>query len=598
MGSTGITEADVDKAMAVGESGRQSLRRDDPAIQALAAAVSVRRRLEGEDAVTDDELLAAHDQLHAKMPHRNGGSLEALADALLGRGIVPSPDDYDGDWWLWWPKKGYGPCRDCRQRRSLTRYSAKWGKPYRYLCARCRKQELADDTAYLNSVTGVVPVEGESAESLFSRRTTALIGQLAAPERQAGRPDTEQWGEYIDRLMEILGPLDWAGWQVPDEYDSDWDDETGPMLFATLWRTSAALDVEYYPREGRLRFLPYDDVCGDFPESFSALDEGVELTVTLKGDEAVTVVQHRAGALGLLDATRVRVVEGADPEAAEAFEAESLLALFSPAASYRKIPVADIVKEAVLHPDLSTYLRWVVGMAGRNVHPDPVPDAAALGIAAWCWRNETAVEAHHLPSDVLMARVNIAVTRAVLPHVCPYEGIDWDGIEQSLTDTDWRLPNGRTVSSLFGDGWQEVQSTVREQIRKWQRLDSELLGPDTTLRLMTIGGSTSYTRHWWGQGRWRAICEGIVHDAVRAEFTLPQPYDCRGSDALIDDLEDPDMQSDAVLDWLIDMPEAPVSGPHGLRHHPVTQPLVREYDPWWATPEGVGASCPSGPQGT
>ncbi|MFE6163529.1 hypothetical protein ACFQ7F_31980 [Streptomyces sp. NPDC056486] len=592
MGSTGITEADVDKAMTVVESSRQSLRRDDPAVQVLVAAVSVQRRLQGEGTtVTDDELLGAHDNLHARMPYRHGGYLEILAEALLARGIVPSPGEYDGDWWLWWPKKGYGPCRDCRQPRSLTRYSAKWGKPYRYLCARCRKQELAGDAAYLNSVTGVTPEEGESAESLFTRRTTALIGQLGsqaevAPEKQAGRPSTEQWGEYVDRLMEVLGSLDWAGWEVPDEYDSDWDAETGPMLFATLWRTGAALDVEYYPRESRLRLLPYEDVCGDFPESFAALAKEVEIEISREGDEAVTAVQHRAGALGLLDATRVRVVEGADPEAAEAFGAELLRSLFSPAASYRKIPVADLVKEALQHPDLSTYLRWVVGMAGRDVHPDPVPDAAALGIAAWCWRNETAVEAHHLPSDVLMARVNIAVTRAVLPHVCPYEGIDWDGIEQSLTDADWELPNGRTVSSLFGGGWPEVQSTVREQVRKWQRLDNELLGPDTTLRLMTIGGSTSYTCHWWGQGRWRAICEEIVRDAVEAGFTLPQPYDCRGSAALIDDLEHPDMQSDAVLDWLIDMPEASVSGPHGLRHHSATQPLVREYDPWWATPEG------------
>ncbi|MBO8192031.1 hypothetical protein ITI46_10175 [Streptomyces oryzae] len=589
MESTKVTEADVDEAMVVGDSNRQSLRRDDPAVQALAAAVSVRRRLQGKEAVTDDELLAAHDQLHAKMPRRNGGSLEALAEALLGRGIVPAPGEYDGDWWLWWPKKGYGPCRDCRERRSLTRYSAKWGKSFRYLCARCRKQELADDSAYLNSLTGVTPEEGESAESLFSRRAAALIGKLssqAVPERQAGPPDADQWGEYVDRLMEVLSPLDWAGWEVPDEYDSGWDAESGQMLSATLWRTNAALDVEYYPRENRLRFLPYEDVCGDFPVSSSALDEEVELTVTLRGDEAVTTVRRRAGAMGLLDATRVRVAEGADPEAAEALEAKSLLSLFGPAASYRNIPVAEVLKEAVQHPDLSTYLRWVVGMAGRNVHPDPVPDGAALGIAAWCWRNETAVETHHLSSDVLMARVDIAVTRAVLPHVCPYEGIDWGGIEQSLTDTDWELPNGRTISSLFGDGWPEVQSTVREQVRKWQRLDSEILGLDTTLRLMTIGGSTSYTCHWWGQGRWRAICEEIVRDAVEAGFSLPQPYDCRGPDALIDDLEHPDLQSDAVLDWLIDMPEATVSGPHGLRHHPVTQPLVREYDPWWVTPEG------------
>ncbi|MFE6691347.1 hypothetical protein ACFVFQ_33370 [Streptomyces sp. NPDC057743] len=587
MRNDAVTEADLDKAMSVVERSRQSPQRDDPAVRALAAAISVLRRLRGDEAATDTELLAAHDQLHASLPHRNDDNLAALAQALLSRGIVPSPGDYDDAWRFWWPKKGYGPCRDCRQRRSLTRYAAKAGKPYRYLCTRCRKQELADITEYLTSATGVVPKDGESAESLFSRRVASRVGQLGqrvapAPEEQAGHPEAEPWGEYVERLVELLAPLDWAGWAVPDAYDSDGDAETDPMLFTELWRTNAAFVVEYYPRENRMRFLPYDDVCSDYPESFSALDEEVELTVAPDGDGAVKLVKLRSGALGLLDATHVRVAKGADPGAAESFHAESLLTLFRPAAAYRKTSVEEIVKVAAQDPDLDAYLNWVVGLAGRNVQPDLVPDAAALGIAAWCWRNDTAVEAHHLPSDVLMARINIAVTRTVLPHVCPYEGIDWNSIERLLTDTGWKLPNGRTVSFLFGDGWPEVQSTVRKQVRKWHRLDTEVLGPETTLRLMTIGGSTSYTRHWWGQGRWRAICEEIVRDAVEAGFTLPQPYDCRGPEALIGDLEQPDMQSDAVLDWLIDMPESTETGPYGLRRHPSTQPIVRTYDPWWA----------------
>jgi hypothetical protein len=45
-----------------------------------------------------------------------------------------------------------------------------------------------------------------------------------------------------------------------------------------------------------------------------------------------------------------------------------------------------------------------------------------LGVAAWCWRNNTAVEDWHLPSEVLMARVNFTVTKAIQPHLDPFEG--------------------------------------------------------------------------------------------------------------------------------------------------------------------------------
>lgn len=94
--------------------------------------------------------------------------------------------------------------------------------------------------------------------------------------------------------------------------------------------------------------------------------------------------------------------------------------------------------------------------------------------------------------------------------------------------------------------------------------------PDATLRLLTVGGSTSYTGQWWGQGRWTAICRAVVDDAVGAGVRLPEPYDVGGADALVRDLAGPDGVSDEVLDWLIDLPGAGAGGPHGLRHHPVT----------------------------
>jgi hypothetical protein len=136
------------------------------------------------------------------------------------------------------------------------------------------------------------------------------------------------------------------------------------------------------------------------------------------------------------------------------------------------------------------------------VLPDLIPSAAAIGIVNWCWRNDTAVEDWHPPSDAPMAKVSISATRAVMEVVDPYEGIDWQGVEESLTSETWQLPDGRVVSELFAEGWPEIQRAVRDAVREWRRFDENLLSPDAMLRLLTVAGSTSYTRHWWGQGRW------------------------------------------------------------------------------------------------
>jgi hypothetical protein len=175
-----------------------------------------------------------------------------------------------------------------------------------------------------------------------------------------------------------------------------------------------------------------------------------------------------------------------------------------------------------------------------------------------------------------MARVNLAVTKAVQPHVNSFEGVDWDGVQAALTDPHWKLPSGAAVAELFGEGWSEVTATMTEQVQAWRRLDEELIGPQATLRLLTIGGSTGYTRHWWGQGRWNAICRQIVDDAVEAGVPLPEPYDRRGSDELDADLADPDRVSDDVLDWLIGMPQGGLDTARGLRMHATaTQPVYR-----------------------
>jgi hypothetical protein len=150
----------------------------DVIVEIVAKAVNAERRCHVADAVTVGELRTAHDLLYAcRAHHRPAGLIQGLATALLSRGFVPAPDDYGGEWWLWWPPRGRGYCQGCGNERALKRYSNMFGKPYRYLCPGCRDQENADDEAELNEATGVIPEPGESADSPLTRRLTALFAR-------------------------------------------------------------------------------------------------------------------------------------------------------------------------------------------------------------------------------------------------------------------------------------------------------------------------------------------------------------------------------------------------------------------------------------
>jgi hypothetical protein len=251
--------------------------------------------------------------------------------------------------------------------------------------------------------------------------------------------------------------------------------------------------------------------------------------------------------------------------------------IFGEAADSRGIPVSDLVGQAMADEEFFSAIEWF-GFIASNVLPDLIPDVAAIGIVNWCWRNDTAVEKWHLPSDVLMAKVSISATKAVMEYVDPYEGVDWQAVEESLTSDIWQLSDGRVVSELFGEGWLEIQRSVRKAVRKWRRFEEELLSPGAMLRLLTVAGSTSYTRHWWGQGRWPAICKAIVTDAVGAGIALPAPYDATDVEAFLRDLRQPDAISDEALAWLIDIPDTSPDGPRGLRFHSATRPIIHEFE--------------------
>lgn len=203
---------DMDRAHDLLSRWSQPLPVEDD-IRIVALAISAVRRSHSSDAISNDELLAVHDRLcESPMRHRASDPLESLAVALLHRGIVPESDDYGGTWWLWWPKKGRGLCPRCGKDRFLTRYSERFGKPYRYLCERCRKQEIADATAYLDQVTGVTSEPGDSTGSLFSRRMTAILSGLSSqpqyhPPPRIGEPSAKEWARRVDNLEQLLAPF-------------------------------------------------------------------------------------------------------------------------------------------------------------------------------------------------------------------------------------------------------------------------------------------------------------------------------------------------------------------------------------------------------
>ncbi|WP_150241191.1 hypothetical protein [Nocardiopsis quinghaiensis] len=404
---------------------------------------------------------------------------------------------------------------------------------------------------------------------------------LAALQEKS-EPSDEEWETYFDTLHTLVSPLLESGWTLWDDDQKGYHEPGhGPHITAQLLRTGIGLSADYDVWADQIDFFSHVRVenAESLPYALvEPLDKPVKVDVREGGEQAQQEMAHQLGARGLLDPFRLKAAEGSDVSTGELASCAYSDWIFAPAASHSGLSTQELAARLDAEEGMSNYYGFVCRFIGRNVFPDYVPSAAALGIATWCWRNDTAVEKWHLPDDVLMARVNIAVTKAVLPHLDEIEGTDWEAIEAQLTDPEWALPDGRKVSELFGEGWPEVQRTVSEQLCFWRRMDEEFLGPEPTLRLLSVGGATSYTRSWWGQGRWSAICGRIMRDAIREGLPLPTAYREAGPKALLRDLADPDALDDDTLLWLIDMPDAGTGQPGGLRHHPeATRPVVREF---------------------
>ncbi|PWV54843.1 hypothetical protein [Nocardiopsis sp. L17-MgMaSL7] len=434
----------------------------------------------------------------------------------------------------------------------------------------------------------------EKERGAASQRVEELLQPWNTPEYRRGvhaalsalheksEPSEEEWKNYFATLHTLVGPLLEGGWALwEDDQEGYHEPGDGPRIMARLLRTGVCLLVTYDVWASQIEFSSnefVDDVEDPPYGCVEPLDDPVTVDLQEGVEHAQREVEARLGALGLLDPLRLKAAEGSDVNTTELVSCAYSDWVFAPAASYSGLSTRELAARLDTEEGMSSYYGFVCRFAGGDVLPDYVPGAAALGIATWCWRNDTAVEAWHLPDDVLMARVNIAVTKAVLPHLDAIEGTDWEAIETQLTDPEWALPDGRKISELFGEGWPEVRRTVSEQLRFWRRMDEEHLGPEPTLRLLSVGGATSYTRSWWGQGRWSAICGRIVQDAIKEGFALPAAYREAGPKALLRDLTEPDTLDDDTLLWLIDMPDAGTNQPGGLRHHSeATRPVLREF---------------------
>jgi hypothetical protein len=306
------------------------------------------------------------------------------------------------------------------------------------------------------------------------------------------------------------------------------------------------------------------------------------VTIELRGktkDARLVEVREAARKLGLLDPTRVRVPEHDLVGWQEFIGDIHRKYVLTDIAAYRKMSPRQAARLAISDPDCQEVFGWV-DYAGKQVLPDPVPMAAALGIAHWCWRH-TVVEDWHTKLEAVtndvMAKCNILNTKIALTYITTEQGVDWPAVITALTDPDRQLPDGRKLAIIFGEGWQPIQAAVAERLAPFKRTQ-DVLGPQAMVRLLSILGSSSYTKRWWGNGWWPDLCDQVIAKFTETSAPLPEPYDQRGADALRTDLSDhPELLTDAVLKAC--RIGASPKGTEGLGFLPMEESPAREVFP-------------------
>jgi hypothetical protein len=358
-------------------------------------------------------------------------------------------------------------------------------------------------------------------------------------------------------LNRLTAPLRRAGW-TEDEfwYEDDEDDEGSHGMPASLElsRSNFHLAVEWDPATATLTI---DDPteCWEWDGSLPPLcplDEPLTVDLSRHNTQAAKAeAARRAFAeAGLLDATRIHL-----PENASALRADLVLLLWADHI-YEVIGRhrgGDDAGEAL--KALGEEFSWRAGAGMRAyplIVPDPVPSAAARGIAEWCWRRESDVEEWHFKiGDIAMARANIAATRAVLAHV-HLDGVDWPAVRLALTAPGRRLADGQALRDIFEEGWDPILASIHRQIDLWQLAD-EMLGPEAVLRLLAVHGSrTESIGEWWGSGWYEtAVRRAVSRAADNSALPASVPHTFPDADQLADiAAHHPDLLDDGTFAWI------------------------------------------------
>ncbi|MER5640320.1 hypothetical protein ABT095_25660 [Kitasatospora sp. NPDC002227] len=359
-----------------------------------------------------------------------------------------------------------------------------------------------------------------------------LLARLTAPLRRAGWTETESWHE---------------------EDDEDEEPGTQPVSLE-FSRSNFHIGVSWNPTTAQLTVdnpTEYWDWADSLPP-LCPLDQPLTVDLSTHATQAskAEAARRAFAEAGLLDATRIHL-----PEEAKSLRHDLVLLLW-----------ADTIHDAISRhrrdgdgrealAALGEEFDWRLGAGLRAyplIVPDPVPAAAARGIAEWCWRRESDVEEWHFKiDDITMARANIAATRAVLPHV-HRQGVDWPAVRLALTTPARRLADGQALADIFEEGWAPILTSIHGQIDLWQQAD-ETLGPEAVLRMLTLHGSrTESVGEWWGSGWYETAVRSAVARAERDD-SLPAaaPAAFPDTDQFADTAADyPDLLDDDTFAWI------------------------------------------------
>jgi hypothetical protein len=112
-------------------------------------------------------------------------------------------------------------------------------------------------------------------------------------------PSEGDWDSYLNRVEQLLSPLSWAGWEIPESFGTDFDFEHGTILYGSLTRTGMEINFEYEVDADLLTLAPSEP---DRSDMLSLLNEEIRINLE-PGDRGEAEVAAVAGAHGLLDPT-------------------------------------------------------------------------------------------------------------------------------------------------------------------------------------------------------------------------------------------------------------------------------------------------------